>query len=72
MITIEMRIKQIRKTLKVSLENLAEKTGIERHYLAELENMEADEILLAEAILIAKALEVAIEELFVVKDVEIR
>lgn len=53
MIKIKMKIKEIRENKKVSLRGLERRTGIERHYLAEIERLPADEILLSEAILIS-------------------
>jgi transcriptional regulator with XRE-family HTH domain len=51
---IEMKIKEVREQEGISLRELERRTGIERHYLSDLEKMPADEILLAEAIIIAK------------------
>lgn len=56
MLRIVVKIKEIREELNISLRELERRTGIERHYLAELEKMPADEILLSEAFLIANAL----------------
>lgn len=55
---MEIIIKQIRKELNVSLEELEENTGIERHRLAELENnkVNIEEILFIEMFLIADSL----------------
>lgn len=53
---IEIKIKEIREKKRISLRELERKTYIDRHYLADLEKMPADEILLSEAISIAQAL----------------
>lgn len=71
MLRIVVKIKETREELKISLRELERRTGIERHYLAELEKMPADEILLSEAVFIAEALGVRIEDLFVVKKLEL-
>lgn len=72
MIEIEMKIKEVREEIGMSLKILEEKTGIERKYLKTIEELPADEILLHEAILIANALGKAVEDLFVVKNVKIK
>lgn len=61
---INVKIKEIREEKGVSLRELERRTGIDRHYLADLEKMPADEILVSEAIFIAQALGVTIEYLF--------
>jgi len=71
MLRIVVKIKEIREELNISLRELERRTGIERHYLAELEKMPADEILLSEAFYIAQALGIRIEDLFVVKRLEL-
>lgn len=64
LIKINVKIKKAREEKGVSLRELERRTGIDRHYLADLEKMPADEILVSEAIFIAQALGVTIEELF--------
>lgn len=64
LIKINVKIKEVREEKGVSLRELERRTGIDRHYLADLEKMPADEILVSEAIFIAQALGVTIEELF--------
>lgn len=64
LIKINVKIKEVREEKGVSLRKLERRTGIDRHYLADLEKMPADEILVSEAIFIAQALGVTIEELF--------
>lgn len=71
MLRIVVKIKEIREELNISLRELERRTGIERHYLADLEKMPADEILVSEAIFIFQALGVTIEKMFVVTTLEI-
>ena len=71
LIKINVKIKEVREEKGVSLRELERRTGIDRHYLADLEKMPADEILVSEAIFIAQALGVTIEDLFVVTTLEI-
>ena len=68
---INVKIKEVREEKGISLRELERRTGIDRHYLADLEKMPADEILLSEAVFISKALGVTIEDLFVVTTLEI-
>ena len=53
---IHMKIKEAIEESKISLEELEQKTGIEKEYLKTIQKVPADEILLHEAILIANAL----------------
>lgn len=71
MLRIVMKIKEVRENKGISLRELERRTGIDRHYLADLEKMPADEILVSEAIFISQALGVTIEDLFVVTTLEI-
>lgn len=71
LIKINVKIKEIREEKGVSLRELERRTGIDRHYLADLEKMPADEILVSEAVFIARALGVTIEDLFVALMLEI-
>lgn len=71
LIKINVKIKEIREEKGVSLRELERRTGIDRHYLADLEKMPADEILVSEAIFIAQALGVTIEDLFAAVTLEI-
>lgn len=71
LIKINVKIKEVREEKGVSLRELERRTGIDRHYLADLEKMPADEILVSEAIFIARALGVTIEDLFVALTLEI-
>lgn len=71
LIKINVKIKEIREEKGVSLRELERRTGIDRHYLADLEKMPADEILVSEAVFISQALGVTIEDLFVAVTLEI-
>lgn len=71
LIKINVKIKEVREEKGISLRELERRTGIDRHYLADLEKMPADEILVSEAIFIARALGVTIEDLFVALTLEI-
>lgn len=51
-----MKIKEAIEESKISLEELEQKTCIEKEYLKTIQKLPADEILLHEAILIANAL----------------
>ena len=70
---IEIIIQELREKLQISLSTLEEETGIERYRLSEIEqNKVIDKILFIEMLMIANALRERIEELFVVKNIEIR
>lgn len=71
MLRIVMKIKEVRENKGISLRELERRTGIDRHYLSDLEKLPADEILVSEAIFISQALGVTIEDLFVVTTLEI-
>ena len=71
LIKINVKIKEVREEKGVSLRELERRTGIDRHYLADLEKMPADEILVSEAVFISRALGVTIEDLFVAVTLEI-
>lgn len=71
LIKINVKIKKVREEKGISLRELERRTGIDRHYLADLEKMPADEILVSEAVFIAQALGVTIEDLFVAVTLEI-
>ena len=68
---INVKIKEVREEKGISLRELERRTGIDRHYLADLEKMPADEILVSEAVFIAQALGVTTEDLFVAVTLEI-
>lgn len=67
-------IKQVRKELNVTLEELEENTGISKNRLSELENNEVDieKILFIEMFLIADSFGKRIEDLFVNEPVELQ
>lgn len=71
---IKMTVKKIREEKGTSLRKLEEETGIEREYLADIENekIPGDEILLIEAVLISQALACRVEDLFVIEKLEIK
>lgn len=72
--TIKFKIKEKREEKGMSLRELEEKTGIEREYLADLENNQiaADEVLFAEMVVIADALAFRITDLYELGSVEIK
>ena len=59
-----MKIKEAIEESKMSIEELAQKTGIEKEYLKTIQELPADEILLHEAILIANALDKTVVDLY--------
>ena len=61
---IHMKIKEAIEESKMSIEELAQKTGIEKEYLKTIQKLPADEILLHEAILIANALDKTVVDLY--------
>jgi len=71
---MQIIIKQVRKDLKRSLEELEEDTGINRKRLAKLENNEIDieKILFIEMFLIAESFGKTIEDLFVNESIELQ
>lgn len=71
---MQIIIKQVRKELNISLEQLEEDTGISKHRLSELENNEIDieKILFIEMYLIADSFGKRIEDLFVNKPIELQ
>lgn len=72
--TITFKIKEKREERGISLRELEEKTGIDREYLADLENnkISADEVLFAEMVVIADALAFRITDLYELGSVEIK
>ena len=69
---IENKIRETRESKNINLIQLEELTGIDRHCLIKIEELSADKINVAEAILIARALEIQIEDLFLIKSVELK
>ncbi len=61
---IHIKIKEAIEESKMSIEELAQKTGIEKEYLKTIQKLPADEILLHEAILIANALDKTVVDLY--------
>lgn len=53
--TVELKIKEIREQMGISLRELSEETGIERHRLSEIED-NVDKILFIEMLVIAENL----------------
>lgn len=69
--TVELKIKEIRKQMKISLEELSEETGIERHRLAEIED-NVDKILFIEMLVIAENLGKKITDLYDTGNIELQ
>jgi transcriptional regulator with XRE-family HTH domain len=69
--TVELKIKEIRKQMKISLEELSEETGIERHRLAEIED-NVDKILFIEMLVIAENLGKKITDLYDTGNLELQ
>lgn len=69
--TVELKIKEIRKQMKISLEELSEETGIERHRLAEIEE-DVDKILFIEMLVIAENLGKKITDLYSTGNIELQ
>ena len=61
--TVELKIKEIREQMGISLRELSEETGIERHRLAEIE-INVDKILFIEMLVIAENLGKKITDLY--------
>lgn len=72
--TIKIIMKKVREEKGISLRKLEEETGIEREYLADIENekVPADEILFAEMVVIAQALACSILDLYELGSLEIK
>lgn len=72
--TISFKIKEKREERGISLRELGELTGIEREYLADLENNQipADEVIFAEMVVIADALAFRITDLYELGSIEIK
>jgi len=61
--TVELKIKEIREQMGISLRDLSKETGIERHRLSEIED-NVDKILFIEMLVIAKNLGKKITDLY--------
>lgn len=72
--TVKFKIKEKREERKMSLRELSDITGIDRDYLSDLENnkIPADEVLFAEMVVIADALDFSITQLFDIGSIEIK
>lgn len=72
--TIKIKIKEVREQKGISLRKLEEDTGIERKRLSEIENNEisAEQISLAEMIVIAENLVSSIMDLYELENIEIK
>nr|DAI65559.1 MAG TPA: Helix-turn-helix XRE-family like protein [Caudoviricetes sp.] len=69
--TVELKIKEIRKQMKISLEELSEETGIERHRLSEIEE-DVDKILFIEMLVISENLGKKITDLYDAGNIELQ
>lgn len=69
--TVELKIKEIRESMGISLRELSEETGIERHRLAEIEE-DVDKILFIEILVIAENLGKKITDLYNTGNVELQ
>lgn len=67
---VKLKIKQARESKNISIRELSELTGIERHRLAEIES-DVDKILFIEMLVIAQNLGITILELFEAEPIEI-
>ena len=68
---VELKIKEIREQMGISLRNLSEETGIERHRLAEIEE-DVDKILFIEMLVIAENLGKKITDLYDTENLELQ
>ena len=69
--TVELKIKEIRESMGISLRDLSEETGIERHRLAEIEE-NVDKILFIEMLVIAENLGKKITDLYDTENLELQ
>lgn len=69
--TIELKIKEIRESMGISLRDLSEETGIERHRLAEIEG-DVDKILFIEMLVIAENLGKKITDLYNTENIDLQ
>lgn len=68
---VELKIKEIRESMGISLRELSEETGIERHRLAEIEE-DVDKILFIEMLVIAENLGKKITDLYDTENLELQ
>lgn len=69
--TVELKIKEIRESMGISIRELAEETGIERHRLSEIEE-NVDKILFIEMLVIAENLGKKITDLYDTGNIELQ
>lgn len=69
--TVELKIKETRESMGISLRDLSEETGIERHRLSEIET-NVDKILFIEMLVIAENLGKKITDLYDTKNIELQ
>lgn len=69
--TVELKIKEIREQMGISLRDFAEETGIERHRLSEIES-DVDKILFIEMLVIAENLGKKITDLYSTGNLELQ
>lgn len=67
---VKLKIKEIRESKNISIRELSELTGIERHRLADIES-DVDNILFIEMLVIAQNLGITILDLFEAEPIEI-
>ena len=68
---VELTIKEIRESMGISLRELSEETGIERHRLAEIEE-DVDKILFIEILVIAENLGKKITDLYNTENIDLQ
>nr|DAS23381.1 MAG TPA: Helix-turn-helix XRE-family like protein [Caudoviricetes sp.] len=69
--TVELKIKEICEQMGISLRDLSEETGIERHRLSEIED-NVDKILFIEMLVIAENLGKKITDLYSTGNIELQ
>ena len=69
--TVELKIKEIREQMGISLRDLSKETGIERHRLSEIED-NVDKILFIEMLVISENLGKKITDLYDAGNIELQ
>ena len=69
--SVELKIKEIREKMGISLREWSELTGIERHRLANVEN-DVEKILFIEILIIAENLGKRITDLYSTQNIELQ
>lgn len=69
--TVELKIKEIREQMGISIRDLSEETGIERHRLSEIED-NVDKILFIEMLVIAENLGKKMTDLYDTGELELQ